>query len=250
MSLLSKRLAVATIFFLCAQVARAQTADEVIEKCLTALGGRAAFAKLTSQSASGTIVLSTPGGDVSGSIEILNAPPNKSRMLVKADLSSLGAGQLVMDQRFDGSSGYVLDSLQGDHEITGNQLDNLRNGAFPNGLLSYKKLGATARLGAKEKVGDRDTYPVDFDFPAGSLVHQFIDAETYLPIKVVVKIAVPQIGREIEQSNELLDYRQVDGIRVPFQIRSTSEVQNFTITFTHVVHNTPIDAALFSKPAK
>jgi hypothetical protein len=91
---------------------------------------------------------------------------------------------------------------------------------------------------------------VDFDYPTGSLVHQFIDAETYLPIKVVVKIAVPQIGREIEQSNELLDYRQVDGIRVPFQIRSTSEIQNFTITLTHVVHNTPIDDALFSKPAK
>ena len=250
MSILSKRLALASMFLLCAQVSRAQTADEVIEKCLTALGGRAAFAKLTSQSASGTIVLSTPGGDVSGSIEILNAPPNKSRTLIKVDLSSLGAGQLVMDQRFDGTSGYVLDSLQGDHEITGNQLDNLRNGAFPNGLLSYKKLGATARLGAREKVGDRDAYPVDFDFPAGSVVHQFIDAETYLPIKVVVKINVPQIGRDIEQTNELLDYRQVDGVKIPFEIRSTSEVQNFTITFAHVEHNTPIDNALFSKPAK
>ena len=40
-------------------------------------------------------------------------------------------------------------------------------------------------------MGDRDVYPVDFDFPAGSVVHQFIDAETYLPIKVVVKINVP-----------------------------------------------------------
>jgi len=152
----SKRLALASMFLLWAQVSRAQTADEVIEKCLTALGGRAAFAKLTSQSATGTIVLSTPGGDVSGSIEILNAAPNKSRTLIKADLSALGAGQLVMDQRFDGVSGYVLDSLQGNHDITGNQLDNMRNGAFPNGLLTYKKLGATARLGAREKVGDRD----------------------------------------------------------------------------------------------
>jgi len=152
----SKRLALASMFLLWAQVSRAQTADEIIEKCLTALGGRAAFARLTSQSATGTIVLSTPGGDVSGSIEILNAAPNKSRTLIKADLSALGAGQLVMDQRFDGISGYVLDSLQGNHDITGNQLDNMRNGAFPNGLLTYKKLGATARLGAREKVGDRD----------------------------------------------------------------------------------------------
>jgi outer membrane lipoprotein-sorting protein len=246
----SKRLALASMFLLWAQVSRAQTADEVIEKCLTALGGRAAFAKLTSQSATGTIVLSTPGGEVSGSIEILNAAPNKSRTLIKADLSALGAGQLVMDQRFDGTSGYVLDSLQGNHDITGNQLDNMRNGAFPNGLLTYKKLGATARLGAKEKVGGRDAYPVDFDFPSGSVVHQFIDAETYLPIKVVVKVDVPQLGREMEQTSELLDYRQVDGVKMPFEIRSTSSVQNFTITFEHVEHNTAIDQTLFSKPVK
>jgi zinc protease len=248
MSTLSKRLVLAAMFLLCAQVTRAQTADEVIEKCLTALGGRGAFARLTSQSASGTIVLSTPGGDISGSIEMLNAPPNKSRTLIKADLSSLGAGQLVMDQRFDGTSGYVLDSLQGDHEMTGDLLDNMRNGAFPNTLLSYKKLGATARLGAKEKVGDRDAYPLDFDFPTGPVVHQYIDAETYLPLKVVLKINVPQLGREIEQTNEMLDYRQVDGVKVPFEIRSTSAVQDFTITFRHIEHNVPIDGALFSKP--
>ena len=246
----SKRLALASMFLLWAQVSRAQTADEIIEKCLTALGGRAAFAKLTSQSATGTIVLSTPGGDVSGSIEILYAAPNKSRTLIKVDLSALGAGQLVMDQRFDGTSGYVLDSLQGNHDITGNQLDNMRNGAFPNNLLTYKKLGATARLGAKEKVGDRDAYPVDFDFPSGPVVHQFIDAETYLPIKAVVKVDVPQLGREMEQTNELLDYRQVDGVKMPFEIRSTSSVQNFTITFEHVEHNVAIDQTLFSKPVK
>jgi hypothetical protein len=250
MSTRSKRLALASMFLLCAQVSRAQTADDVIEKCLTALGGRAAFAKLTSQSATGTIVLSTPGGDVSGSIEILNAAPNKSRTLIKADLSSLGAGQLVMDQRFDGASGYVLDSLQGNHDITGDQLDSLRNGAFPNGLLNYKKLGATARLGAKERVGDRDAYPLDFDYPSGPVVHQYIDAETYLPLQVVMKVNVPQLGRDMEQTNEFLDYRQVDGVKLPFQIRSTSNVQNFTITFEHVEHNMAVDQALFSKPVK
>jgi len=91
---------------------------------------------------------------------------------------------------------------------------------------------------------------VDFDFPSGSVVHQFIDAETYLPIKVVVKVDVPQLGRELEQTSELLDYRQVDGVKVPFEIRSTSSVQNFTITFEHIEHNVAIDQTLFSKPVK
>src|SRR5258708_24630478 len=46
---------------------------------------------------------------------------------------------------------------QGDHEMTGNQLDNMRNGAFPNGLLSYKKLGATARKRAVPHVDRKST---------------------------------------------------------------------------------------------
>jgi hypothetical protein len=104
-------------------------------------------------------------------------------------------------------------------------------------------------LGAKEKVGERDAYPLSFDFPAGSVVRQYIDAETWLPIKVVVKFDVPQIGREIEQANELFDYRQVGGIKVPFEIRSSSEVQNFTITLTRVEFNLPVDGKLFTKPA-
>ena len=42
----------------------AQTADEVIEKHLTALGGREALGKITSRTMSGTIALSTPAGEV------------------------------------------------------------------------------------------------------------------------------------------------------------------------------------------
>ena len=244
----AKRLALAAMFLLCAQVSRAQTADAVIEKSLTALGGRSALEKVKSQSATGTITLSTPGGDVTGSVEVLNAVPNKSRTLVKVDLSSLGAGQLVMDQRFDGVAGYVLDSLQGNRDITGSQLDSMRNGSFPTPLLNYKKLGATAQLGAREKIGERDAYRITLDFPSGSVVHEFIDSETYLPLRFVVKVDVPQLGGEIEQTNDLLDYRQVGAGKVPFEIRSTSPVQNFTIVFTQVEQNVQVDEALFRKP--
>ncbi len=59
--------------------AAAQTVDEVIEKHLAALGGRAALAKLDSRFMVGTFTLSTPGGDVAGPIEVLNQRPNKAR---------------------------------------------------------------------------------------------------------------------------------------------------------------------------
>jgi len=129
---------------------------------------------------------------------------------------------LVLDQRFDGNAGYVLDSLQGNHDITGNQLDNMRAGSFPHPFLTYKEMGATVRLGGREKVGEREAYLLILEPPSGSVVREYIDAETYLPMKVVMKIDVPQVGREVEQTTEFLDYREVDGIKLPFRVTSTS----------------------------
>src|SRR5215475_9449363 len=137
------KLLVVTALLGWAQNASAQTADELIEKYLSAVGGRAALEKLRSRLVTGTVVLSTPVGDVSGSVEIWNQVPNKSRTLMKLDLSALGVGQVVIDQRFDGTSGYVLDTLQGNRDITGNQLENMKNQTFPNPFLNYKESGAT-----------------------------------------------------------------------------------------------------------
>lgn len=244
----ASRLVLASLLLVWAHSAAAQTVDEVVEKCVAALGGRAALGKLTSRSATGTITLSTPGGDLTGSIEILNAVPNRSRTLIKVDASSLGAGLVVVDQRFNGVAGYVMDSLQGNSDVTGNQLDNMRNGAFPTPLLNYKQMGATATLSGKEKVGDRDAYVVIFEPASGSIVRQYIDAETYLTLKAVAKVDVPQLGQEVEQTTEFSDYRDVDGIKTAFRVASTSAIQRLSVTITKVEHNVRIDEALFSKP--
>lgn len=248
MNTISRRLVMAVLILGWAQGAWAQTADDIIDKYLAAVGGRAALGKLTSRSMIGTITLSTPGGDVSGPVEQFTQKPNKSRTLLTLDLSSFGAGQMVVDQRFDGTSGYVLDSLQGNRDITGSQLENMKNGSFPSPLMNYREMGATVELVGKEKVGDREAYVLLFKPKSGSVVRQYVDVETYLPIRVVVKVDVPQFG-EVEQTTELLDYRDVDGVKVPFQVKATSSVQSSTITVTKVEHNTTIDAALFSKPA-
>ncbi|SRR5258706_1648341 len=244
----ASRLVLTSLLLVWAHSAAAQTVDEVVEKSVAALGGRAALGKLKSRSATGTITLSTPGGDLTGSIEILNAAPNKSRTLIKVDASVLGAGQIVVDQRFNGVAGYAMDSLQGNRDITGNQLDNLRNGTFPTPLLNYKQMGATATLSGKEKVGDREAYVVIVEPTSGSIVRLNIDAETYLTLRTVTKVDVPQLGQEVEQTTEFSDYRNVDGIKTAFRITATSAIQRLSVTITKVEHNVRIDDALFSKP--
>jgi zinc protease len=163
-------------------------------------------------------------------------------------LSSLGAGQLVVDQRFDGTSGYALDSMRGNRDITGNQLENMKNAVFPNPLMGYKERGTTVELGQKEKVNGRDAYVLIVKPKSGSIARQFLDAESYLPVRLMLKVDLPEVG-EVEQTSEFSDYREVDGVKIPFRVQVTSAIQSFTISVTKVEQNLKIDDTLFSKPA-
>jgi hypothetical protein len=241
------RLLLAAVALSWTHIAVAQTADDVVEKCLAAIGGRQALAKLTSRTMVGTITLATPQGEVSGPVEVYTQAPNKSRTVVKLDLSAFGAGQMTVDQRFDGTAGYLIDTLQGNRDITGNQLENMKNAVFPTPLIGYKDRGATLELAGKEKIGERDAFVLVLKPKTGSASRQYIDAETYLPMKTVIKVDVPKFGA-VEQTTELSDYRDVDGVKVPFAVKATSAVQSSTVVITRVEHNANIDEALFSKP--
>jgi hypothetical protein len=242
--------AAAALLVLWANAASAQTAEEIVEKAIAALGGRAAHAKINSRVATGEITLATPIGDIKGSIETTNARPNKMRTVIKADLSAVGAGPLTMDQRFDGKTGYVLDTLQGNRDMAGGQLELQRNNSFPLPFVDYKDRGISVRLSGKEKVGAGDAFVLLFEPVSGPAVRSYIDAETFLPIRSVVKLEVPQLGQEVEQTTDISDYRDVDGVKVPFELRSSSTVQNFSIKLSKVEHNAKIDDTLFSKPAQ
>ena len=181
----------------------------------------------------------TPVGDLSGSIEVLNQEPNKTRTFIQLDLSGVGLGKVIQDQRFDGTSGYVIDTMQGNRDITGDQLEAMKNGSFPNPLLNYKQAGATVELSGKEKVGEREAYVLVLKPKSGPVVRQYIDAESYLPIKVMVKINFPQVGGEIEQTTETFDFRDVDGVKIPFRVKTSSAVQKLHSTHGQGIRQGP-----------
>ena len=238
-------LAVAVMFSV---PALAQTADEIVEKHIAASGGRAAYAKITSRTAAGTITVTTPVGDLSGDIEVYSKKPNKSRTLIKLDLSAVGAGQMVSDQRFDGTTGYVQDTLQGNRTIEGSQLDAMRNGSFPSPLLTYKEMGATLALDDKAKVGGKDAYVLKMTPKAGPGMRLFIDADSFMLVRTAVTLNVPQLGGDIEQVVDFSDFRDVDGIKIPFITKSSNPAQTVTATMSSVKHNAEIDDSSFSKP--
>jgi hypothetical protein len=231
-----------------ALTAAAQTADEIIEKHIAALGGRAALGKLTSRVLTGTITVSTPAGEFSGPIEVYSQAPNKARTLITLDLTAVGVGKMVIDQRFDGITGYAMDTLQGNRDITGDQLEAMRNGYFPSPLLNYKEAGIAVELAGKEKVGEREAFVLALKPKTGPPMRQFFDAATFLLLRQVMTADIPPVGA-MEQTVDFSDERDVDGVKVSHKLVAASSIQNFTVTITNVQHNAAIDQTLFSKPA-
>jgi zinc protease len=250
MKIVARGLLAASLLLSGVQAAAAQSAEDVVERYLAAVGGRASLEKLTSRAVTGTITLTTPVGEVSGAIEIFNATPGKERTLISLDLTAVGAEMMTVDQRFDGATGYVIDTLQGNREVTGLELENMRNQAntFPDPFLAYKQAGMSVTLGGREKVGDRDAYVLIAVPKSGSTVQTYIDAESFLLLKSVSMAEAPQVG-QFEQTTEFLDYRDVGGFKVPFQIKATSSVQSLSIVITSVEHNKALDASMFARPA-
>jgi outer membrane lipoprotein-sorting protein len=244
-----RRTAAAVLLVLWSVPGLAQTADEIIEKHLAAAGGRAALGKLTSRTASGSIALTTPVGELTGSIAVYAKAPNKSRTLVKLDLSALGGGEVISDQRFDGSTGYVIDTFNGNREITGSQLEALKNGAFPSPLLNYRDSGSEAALTGKDNVDGKESYVIRLSPKTGPPVRMFIDTESLMLVRTAVTINVPQLGGDVEQVIEFSDFRDIDGVKVPHAIKSINSVQTIRSTITDVKHNTEIDDSSFVRPA-
>jgi hypothetical protein len=228
---------------------KALTADELVEKHLTALGGRSALAKLESRVARGTISISAQGADVAGPVEIYAKAPNKTRTYFRVDLSQFGAGELVVDQRCDGKTAFVSNSMRGDREITGTQLQGMLNASFPTPLLTYKQAGTALDLKGKDKVGTRDVYVLQYMPKAGPSSTQFFDAETWLLVRVVTKVDAAELGGEMEQTTDLSDYRDVDGVKVAFALKVVNPVQTLAVAVDTIEHNKPLDDAMFARPA-
>ena len=229
--------------------ARAQslTAEQVVEKHLAAVGGREALMKITSRKATGVMTISTPGGDLSGPVEMTAKAPNKMRALVRLDLTPLGGpGEMVVDQMFDGTTGWMSNSMQGDTPMAGDQLDGAKNAFFPSPVLNYKEHGFTIAIEPNQKVNDRDAYVLLMTPKSGPAARMFFDAQTFLLVRTVSKVNNPQLG-EVEQVSEPTDYKAVDGIQVAFTIYQSAGGQNVTMKFTKIENNVAVDDAVFIK---
>jgi zinc protease len=215
------------------------TVDQIIDKYQQASGSKAAWDKLTSRVEKGTFEMEQMEGE--GTQEIYAKAPNKE--LFVTDLPSFG----VVQRGFNGTTGWQDNPQTGLADITGDELATLKRQADFYGVFDLKSLYPKMTVKAKESVNGHDAYIVEATPAEGAPVTMAFDATSGLLVRAETVADTPMGKANVETT--LSDYREVDGVQLPFQIHQDMGGFAFTIKLTEVKHNVPIDDAKFDKPA-
>lgn len=110
----------------------------------------------------------------------------------------------------------------------------------------YSKMSAIG----KEKIGEREAFVIEALSLNNKTEKLFFDTQSGLLLRRTV-LTETRLGSDPEQT-DYEDYREVDGIRMPFTVRvSYLDDNHFGTTrkITEVKQNFPIDDARFNMPA-
>lgn len=222
--------------------ASAQTADEIVAKNLAARGGLDKVKAVQTIKETGQI---TAQG-IQASLTITAKRPN----LMRQDVSIMG---MSMVRSFDGTTAWMMQSgaqaggpPPGPITVPEPDASQIRDQAnFDGPLVDYKAQGTTIDLVGTETLNGKKVYHLKLSTKDQHVIHCYIDTETNLETRIVNEVQ----GGSIEQ--QLSDYREVDGLKFPFLIRTTQGANVLAeLQITKVELNQPVDDAIFKMPVK
>ena len=194
--------------------------DSILEKYVTASGGRAALEKITSRVSKGTVEMTSLG--MTGTVEIFEQAPNRSSVIIDAP----GIG--VMQRTFDGTRAWLQDPLQGFIRFTGMGLEIAKDDAAFNKAARLKELYPSPVLMGKEKLGAKEVYVVRMGFEKW-----YFDVDGGLLLR--------------EGNTYYDDYREVDGVKLPFKMREEVFAgSGIVYQINEIKQNVKIDEAKFA----
>jgi len=239
-------------------------ADSIIDKYLKAIGGAEKLAGLKSWVGKGTSV-GFGGFGGGGRVQMYAQLPDRRATLIDFPQSpERGDSNRV----YNGREGWLRTPLTvlGEYQLTGGELDGARLDAelsFPGQIkqvLTNLRVSMpvmisdlpgpssqTAQQVSMVAVGqDKLVNVVQGDGPHGILCTLYFDQETGLLVRMV-RYGKSPIGR-VPTQVDFADYREVNGIRLPFRLLFAWMDGRDAIQLTEVQTNVPIDEAKFSKP--
>ncbi|MCS6817985.1 MAG: hypothetical protein N0A16_06205 [Blastocatellia bacterium] len=215
------------------------TVEQVLERYVQACGGKEALEKVTSQVSRGTVEI--PAVGVRGTFESYAQAPNK--IVISIELPGLG----VIQEGFDGTVAWAKDPFTGVREKGGRELSAMRRDADFYKPLRLKELYSKITLKGRETMGGSEVYVLEATPAEGSPERWYFDVATGLLKRIDTEREGPQ-GR-IPMEMYLEDYREVNGLRIPFTVRQVSSAFSLILRTEEVKFNVPIEGSKFAKPA-
>src|SRR5256714_1589718 len=211
----------------------APTVDQVLDRYVQALGGKATIQRLTRRIVRGTFTSADLQAD--GTFEIYAKAPNKQLLILQA------AGFGTFRQGFDGTAAWQQQPHSDD--IEDQPAFPKREADFYLPIKFHERFPKLTLVG-KQKVGQRQAYVLEAP-RAGNPKRWYFDTESGLLIRTENRT----LDGQITASEDLDDYRAVDGVKLPFNIRRLDdEGIRLQLKVTEVKHNVEIDDLKFEKP--
>jgi len=224
-----------------AQPAKLPPVSEVLNAYVKAIGGRPAREKITSMSTKGTVEMLPMG--VKGTFESVAAEP----YLTFTRMNMAGLGEFL--DGFDGTTAWAINPIQGSRNKTAAEVAQQKILRDFHRATNLDKLYKSLTVTGIEKVGGSDAYVVKAEaegLAAPTLM--YFDTKTGLLLRTDSTFVAPEGNQPVKMFYE--DYRTVDGVQIPFKVRSQLTGFEMVLTATEVKTNVPVKPEVFAKPAK
>lgn len=213
------------------------TGEQIIDRYVEAIGGRAVWQGIHSRTSLGNIEF--PTVHISGTVMIHEKAPNRVLQVVILE----GA---VFRQGFDGQVAWSDDPQDGVKTKSGDELSEAARDADFYRPINMKKLYSKLVVSGQEEIDGQMAYVVEAASADGSVEKIYFDVESGL---IVRAIARRHNGAEVTTfQQDLQDYRDVDGVKLPFTVVQTGGEAPFTIHFGEFHHNVDLEDSEFAKP--
>lgn len=221
------------------QVTEPTNAASIFAKYENAIGGEAAIAKLTTR-----VAIATVSGTAGNMLDqdIYQVAPNKI-------LSEVRQSDVVTDSyAYDGSVGWTINNWgKRELDISNPDTQNVILAADFWRDLKLAKQYENTIVSGKTRVDGHEAYIVHGWLTDGLFSDVlYFDVESGLLLRRVTNEHTP-LG-DLPEQQDFSDYREVQGIKVPFTVRQSTPSSIETRTYTKIVFNVHVDPAIFEKP--
>lgn len=208
--------------------------DDVLKRHVEAMGGEAAINRVTSRVITGTVDVA--GISRGGSFEMHALAPNRMLTVIQAQPNN------TIKLGYNGKIGWFLES-GAVRALKGAELAILQREADFYAPLRIKANFAKVTLTGTSKIGYRDVYVVDMQPLSGPAERLYLDAQTYLPVRINTTRTVGRISEPVEIY--LDDWRDFEGVKYAFSTSHNSRSAKLGFTVKEIRHNVAVDLKLF-----